>query len=96
MEIHLSGQAKFLRLLLMLEELPMSKKIKVRCNGQEHHVNEIDLERLREPTYVVRGGKRATHLPNPHDVEYPLYENCRYCAGHVIITREMVEEVDKR
>lgn len=67
----------------------MSRKIKVRCNGSERHINEIDLERLLAPTFVVRGGNPAINLA---DVEFPLYEDCRYCAGHVIITREIAEQ----
>jgi hypothetical protein len=30
--------------------------------------------------------------PHLDDVEFPLYEDCRYCAGHVIITREIAEQ----
>lgn len=67
----------------------LGRKIKVRCNGPERHINEIDLERLLEPTYVVRGDNPAINLNN---VEFPLYDDCRYCAGQVIITREIVEQ----
>jgi len=70
----------------------MSRKIKVRCNGPERHINEIDLERLFQTTFVVRGDNPATRLPNLDDVEFPLYEDCRYCAGQVIITREIAEQ----
>lgn len=67
----------------------MSGKIKVRCNGTDRHINEIDLERLLRPTYVVRGDNPAINLD---DVEFPLYEDCRYCAGQVILTREIAEQ----
>ncbi|MGH9755671.1 MAG: hypothetical protein ACREA2_23055 [Blastocatellia bacterium] len=70
----------------------MSGKIKVRCNGQERHINEIDLERLLEPTFVTKGHNPASRLPNLDDVEFPLYEDCRYCAGRVIITREIADQ----
>jgi hypothetical protein len=73
----------------------MSRKIKVRCNGPERHINDIDLERLLERTFVARGYNPASHLPNLDDVEFPLYEDCRYCAGRVIITREIAEQARK-
>jgi hypothetical protein len=67
----------------------MSRKIKVRCNGPERHINELDLERLLTPTFVVRGDNPASNLD---DIEFPLYEDCRYCAWQVIITRETAEQ----
>jgi hypothetical protein len=73
----------------------MSGKIKVRCNGPERHINEIDLERLLDPTFVVKSYDPASRLPNLDDVEFPLVEDCHYCAGHVIITREIAEHARK-
>jgi hypothetical protein len=73
----------------------MNGKIKIRCNGQECHINEIDLERLIEPTFVTKGPNQVSRLPNLDDVEFPLYEDCRYCAGRVIITREIAEQVSQ-
>jgi hypothetical protein len=73
----------------------MRIKIKVRCNGQERHINDIDLEGLLEPTFVTKGHNPASSLPNLDDVEFPLYEDCRYCAGRVIITREIAEQARK-
>jgi len=70
----------------------MSRKIKVRCNGPERHINEIDLERLLDSTFVVKGGAPDSRLANLEDVEFPLYEDCRYCAGRVIITHEVAEQ----
>jgi hypothetical protein len=67
----------------------MNKKIKVRCNGQERHINEIDLDRLLKPIFVVRGDDPVIDFDG---VEFPLYEDCRYCAGHIIITREIAEQ----
>jgi hypothetical protein len=70
----------------------MSGKIKVRCNGPEPHVNEIDLEQLLESIFAVRGD-----MPDisPDDSEFPLYEYCRRCSGHVIITKEIAEQARK-
>ena len=73
----------------------MSGKIKVWCNGPERHINDIDLERLLEPTFVTKGTNPASRLTNLDDVEFPLYEDCRYCAGRVIITREVAEKTSK-
>ena len=73
----------------------MSGTIKVRCNGPERHINDIDLERLLEPTFVTKGPNQASSLSNLADVEFPLYEDCRYCSGRVIITREIVEKTSK-
>ena len=73
----------------------MSKKIKLRCNGTEHHINEIDLEKLIESTFIVKGGNPPPRPPGPtnlDDVEFPLYEDCRYCDGQVIVTREFAEQ----
>jgi hypothetical protein len=78
-----------------LEEQLMSGKIKIRCNGQENHVNEIDLERLLESTFVTKSLDQVSRLPDLDDVEFPFYEDCRYCASHLIITREMAERVRK-
>ena len=73
----------------------MSGKIKVRCNGPERHINDIDIERLLEPTFVTKGPNQPSHLSNLDDIEFPLYEDCRYCAGRVIITREIAEKTHK-
>ncbi len=71
----------------------MSQKIKVRCNGPERHINEIDLERLAKPTYLVRGERQAVNLD---EIDFPLYEDCRSCAGQVILTRELAEQARSR
>jgi hypothetical protein len=44
---------------------------------------------------VTKGPNQASSLANLEDVEFPLYEDCRYCAGRVIITREIVEKTRK-
>jgi hypothetical protein len=80
---------------LILEELLMSGKIKVRCNGPENHINEIDLEWLLERTFVVKGPNPAPSLHNLDDLEFPFYVDCRYCAWRVIITREIAEQAGK-
>ena len=73
----------------------MSGKIKIRCNGPERHVNEIDFERLIEPIFVVKGHNTPHTQPDLDDVEFPLYEDCRYCVGRIIITREIAEQASK-
>src|SRR5262245_47184380 len=47
---------------ISLEESQMNKKIKVRCNGQERHINEIDFDRLLKPTYMVKGDDAVIDL----------------------------------
>lgn len=73
----------------------MNERIKVRCNGPERHINDIDLKRLLEPTFVTKGPNQVSSLPNLADVEFPLYEDCRYCSGRVIITREIAEQASE-
>jgi hypothetical protein len=73
----------------------MSGKIKIRCNGPDRHINDIDLERLLEPTFVTKGPNQASRPHDLNEIEFPLYEDCRYCAGRVIITREIAEKTSK-
>jgi hypothetical protein len=73
----------------------MSGKIKVRCNGSDQHPNEIDLEQLLKPTFVVKGSAPDNRMVNLEDVEFPLIEDCCLCAGRVIITREIAEHANK-
>ncbi len=66
----------------------MAKKINVRCNGSGRHVNEVNLDRLLQPTTVLRVGPRSAG-----DIPERFVKPCRYCAeGKVILTREMIEK----
>jgi hypothetical protein len=67
----------------------MPKIIKIRCNGSEKHVNEVNLEKYSKPTIVVRGGTKSN---SPERLVIP----CQHCSeGKVIITREMMEKSEK-
>lgn len=65
----------------------MAKIINVRCNGAGKHVNEVDIDKITQPTMVVRG-----HPKKSLRERYVL--PCQFCTeGKVIVTREMIEEL---
>ena len=67
----------------------MPKIIKVRCNGPNKHINEVDLDKINQTTVVLRGNPAAQQSYVPDR----LVLNCQSCTeGRVIITREMLEE----
>ena len=67
----------------------MANIIKVRCNGPDKHVNELDLGKLLQTDPVLRLAGRAAG----HDLPERLVLPCRQCtAGKVIVTRDMLEE----
>jgi len=69
----------------------MSQLVKIKCNGPDHHVNEIDLDKVLEPTTVLRGREPAR---SASDIPERVVRPCRYCAeGRVILTRRMIEEI---
>ena len=68
----------------------MAKIIKVKCAGQDAHVNEIDLDALLRPTLLVRGGD-APAPPEP-EIEERYTPPCRRCSARIVITREMVRK----
>ena len=67
----------------------MAKRIKVRCNGPDKHVNEIDLEAVLRPATVLRGAPAENETKIPERVVL----GCRSCTvGKVIIERAVIEE----
>ncbi|MDQ3744031.1 MAG: hypothetical protein M3444_06600 [Acidobacteriota bacterium] len=70
----------------------MGQVIKVRCNGPNRHVNEVDLDAaLREET-ITRGAD-AFSGSAPERVVL----RCRECVdGSVILTRAMIEEARRQ
>ncbi|MDZ7265190.1 MAG: hypothetical protein ONB16_11430, partial [candidate division KSB1 bacterium] len=65
----------------------MAKIIKVRCNGKNHHVNEVDIDEITKPTLVVRG-EPLRQLRERYVVP------CKYCSdGQVVITKKMIDEL---
>jgi len=70
----------------------MAKIIKVKCNGPGQHVNAVDLDKLLQPTLILKG-KPSTQL---HYLPERLVQSCQFCAvGKVILTREMLETFTK-
>ena len=70
----------------------MVEIIKVRCNGPNRHVNEVDLgETLREQPIA-----RQVNF-SPTDVPDRIVLHCRECTdGRVILTRAMIEQTRQR
>lgn len=66
----------------------MSRIIKVRCNGAERHVNEVDLDDVLKEDVVLRGAPARAGRRIPERLVLP----CRDCTGKVNITRAMIEE----
>lgn len=63
----------------------MPRFIAVRCNGSGNHENEIDIDKLFTPCFVVR-----PDAPVP-GLERRRVLDCARCnAGKVVITPEMI------
>jgi hypothetical protein len=66
----------------------MSNVIRVRCNGPEKHINEVDLNLAMLKTVIIRG--QPTFEPSA--IPKRLVLSCRYCTtGKVVLTRDMIE-----
>jgi hypothetical protein len=66
----------------------MATMIKIRCNGPNQHINEIDLDKVLQPTIVLRGWRQ----PKSKNIPERLVLRCQHCAeGHVVLTRKMIE-----
>ena len=71
----------------------MAMKIKIRCNGPEKCVNEIDVKEYLKPRPVLRGAAPDTEPRIPEKLVFP----CRHCSeGKVIATRSMMEDCGLR
>ncbi len=67
----------------------MPKIIKIKCNGPDKHINEVDLDKALGTTVVSRGGPTKIERPIPERV----VKKCQFCTvGKVILMREMFEE----
>lgn len=66
----------------------MGQIIRVRCNGANKHVNEVDLDdALREDSIARRSDFSAAAVPER------IVLRCRECTdGRVIVTRMMIED----
>lgn len=67
--------------------------LKIRCNGPEHHVNEIDVNKLLQDTVVLR---HSAPPPAPSPEMPALREKyiarCRECTHDVVITKAVLQE----
>lgn len=65
----------------------MGQTIKVRCNGPNKHVNDVDLDdALREDSTARGTGLSSSSVPER------IVLRCRECVdGKVIVTRAMIE-----
>ncbi len=65
----------------------MGQVIKVRCNGANKHVNDVDLDdALREDFIARQADSSSASVPER------VVLRCRECAdGRVILTRAMIE-----
>jgi len=72
----------------------MPKFIKVKCNGPNKHINEIDLDKALGTSVVLRGGPEVQQSAvQAGSVPERLVLNCQFCTeGKVILTRDMIEE----
>jgi len=69
----------------------MAQMIKIRCNGPQHHVNEVDLDKLLQPTPLVRSPGRSRAQSS--DIPERLVRPCKLCTeGRVVISREIIED----
>ena len=67
----------------------MPKIIKIKCNGPNKCINEIDINKALGTTVVLRGGPTKIERPIPKRIVKP----CQFCTvGKVIITCEILEE----
>jgi hypothetical protein len=68
----------------------MGQIIKVRCNGPNKHVNDVDVDDALRETSTLRGDFSSSSVPER------IVLRCRVCAdGKVIVTRAMIEQARK-
>lgn len=63
----------------------MGQIIKVRCNGANKHINEVDLDDALLTVPIAREIHASSVIPERTVLP------CRECTGKVIVTRAMVE-----
>jgi hypothetical protein len=68
----------------------MAVIVKIKCNGAEKHINDVDLDRALEEAIVYRGAEaRRQNLPE----RIVLRCQVNGCTGRIVITRLMLEEM---
>jgi len=70
----------------------MTERLKIRCNGSNQHVNEVDLrDALREQPIARNLAFTSPEVPDR------IVLPCRECTdGRVILTRSMIEQTRQR
>jgi hypothetical protein len=68
--------------------------IKVRCNGPEKHINEVDIDKALRSNVILRGGPAVQQIPaQQSEMPERIILNCQFCTeGKVILTRDMIQE----
>lgn len=70
----------------------MTQPIKVKCNGPNKHVNEVDLSAALLEVPITRAVDFSAADPPER-----IVLRCHECVdGRVIITREMIEDARRR
>jgi len=71
----------------------MAEIIQISCNGPDRCVNEVDLDKALQKTYIPRSVDPGISQELPKRIVLP----CQSCTdGKVIITREMIEDLRGR
>lgn len=70
----------------------MGRIVKVRCNGQNKHVNDVDIDKALTTVLITRDTDMTTQSMPPVRIVLP----CRECTGNVIFTRKMIEDIKKQ
>jgi hypothetical protein len=68
----------------------MPRIITIRCNGSGSHENEIDIDKLFTPCFVVR-----PDAPIPGMERRRVLDCARCREGKVVVTPEMIREATK-
>jgi len=72
----------------------MATIIKVKCNGPNRCVNEVDIKSLIDDEVIAY---RLATTPDHHPVRERYVLKCKHCSeGQVVVTRQMIEENLKR
>ena len=67
----------------------MANIIKVKCNGPNTCVNEVDLDNALHTGFITK----AIGATPPPRIPERIVRDCKHCTqGKVIVTRQMIEE----
>ncbi len=73
------------------------KIVKVKCNGPDKHINDIDLIKMLKGTTILRAAPEPSsskQTSNYMDIPERLVLQCKTCAvGRVILEQNQIKEV---